>query len=102
LDDLEIAIAQTRLGEAARAQIAEQRAYSIDPNLYFDTARLRSVQGRSEEALALLERVEKSGLNDFAWVKLNPDLQGLSSQPRFVALLRRHLKGLEAVALAAH
>lgn len=101
LDYLEDAIAQTRLGEAARALTAEQRAHSIDPNLYFDTARLRSVQGRTDEALTLLERAEKSGLQDYAWVKLNPDLQSLSAQPRFVALLRRHLKGLEPVPLAA-
>jgi tetratricopeptide (TPR) repeat protein len=93
-DYLEIAIARTRLGDAARAQAAELKALSIDPSLYFDTARLRSVQGRTDEALTLLERGEKNGLHDFAWVKLNPDLQSLSAQPRFMALLQRNLKGL--------
>ena len=62
---LEIAIARTRLGDAARAQAAELKALSIDPKLYFDTARLRSVQGRTDEALTLLERAEKNGLHDF-------------------------------------
>lgn len=100
-DYLEIAIAQTRLGHAAEAQAAEETASSINPKLFFDTARLRSVQGRTGEALTLLERAEKSGLHDFSWVKLNPDLQPLSAQPRFAALLRRHLKGLDAAHLAA-
>lgn len=30
----------------------------------------------------------------YAWVKLNLDLQSLSTQPRFIALLHRNLKGL--------
>ena len=94
-DYLEIAIASARLGEAAQAQAAEEKARSIDPTLYFDTARLRSVLGRTEEALDLLERAEKNGLHDFAWVKVHPDLQSLSTQPRFVAMLHRNLKGLD-------
>jgi tetratricopeptide (TPR) repeat protein len=91
---LEMAIARTRLGDASHAQAAELKALSIDPKLYFDTARLRSVQGRADEALTLLERAEKNGLHDFGWVKLNPDLRSLSGEPRFVALLKRNLKGL--------
>jgi serine/threonine protein kinase/tetratricopeptide (TPR) repeat protein len=93
-DYIEIAIARARLGEAAQAQAAEEKAHSIDPNLYFDTARLRAVQGKTEEALALLERAEKSAFHDFGWVKVNPDLRSLSAEPRFVALLHRNLKGL--------
>jgi tetratricopeptide (TPR) repeat protein len=93
-DYLEIAIARTRLGDAAGAQIAETKARSIDPKLYFDTARLRAVQGQTAAALTLLERAETGGLHDFAWVKLNPDLRSLSTEPRFVALLHRNLKGL--------
>jgi len=52
------------------------------------------VQGQTGAALTLLERAESAGLYDFAWVKLNPDLRSLSNQPRFMALLHRHLKGL--------
>jgi tetratricopeptide (TPR) repeat protein/predicted Ser/Thr protein kinase len=91
---LEIAIARTRLGDLGGAQTAENKARSIDPKLYFDTARLRSIQGRTGEAVELLERAEKNGLTNFAWVKLNPDLRSLSTQPRFVALLHRNIKGL--------
>jgi Flp pilus assembly protein TadD len=91
---LELAIARTRLGDVSQAQAAELKALSIDPKLYFDTARLRSVQGRTDDALTLLERAEKNGLHDFGWVKLNPDLRGLSGDPRFVALVKRNLKGL--------
>ena len=94
VDYLEMAIARTRLGDSARAQAAELKALSIDPKLYFDTARLRSVQGRTDEALTLLERAEKNGLHDFGWVKVNPDLRRLSPEPRFAALLQRNLKGL--------
>jgi serine/threonine protein kinase/tetratricopeptide (TPR) repeat protein len=94
---LELAIARTRLGQTAEAQAAEAKARSIDPNLYLATARLRALQGRTDEALAYLERGEKNGLHDFGWVKLNPDLQSLSTQPRFVALLHRNLKGLDPV-----
>jgi tetratricopeptide (TPR) repeat protein len=91
---LEIAIARTRLGDAAGAQTAAEKARSLDQELYFGTARLRSLQGRPDEAVASLERAEKNGLTNFAWVKLNPDLQSLSTRPGFVAMLHRHLKGL--------
>ncbi len=93
-DYLEIAIARTRLGDLSGAHSAENKAQRIDPKLYFDTARLRSIQGRIGEALELLERAEMGEVRDFAWVKLNPDLRNLSTQPRFRALLHRHLKGL--------
>ncbi len=94
LDYIEIAIARTRLRDAAGAQNAETKARSLDPTLYFDTARLRAVQGQAGAALTLLERAEAGGMHDFAWVKLNLDLQSLSTQPRFIALLHRNLKGL--------
>jgi serine/threonine protein kinase/Flp pilus assembly protein TadD len=93
-DYLEIAIARARLRDAAGAQSAEKKARSIDPKLYFDTARLRAVQGQTGAALTLLERAEAGGMHDFAWVKLNLDLRSLSTQPRFIALLHRNLKGL--------
>jgi len=96
-DYIEIAIARTRLGDAAGAQNAEAKARSIDTKLYFDTARLRAVQGQAGAALTLLERAETAGLHDFAWVKLNPDLRVLSTEPRFVALLHRNLKGLPPI-----
>ena len=96
-DYMEIAVARTRLGQTAEAQAAEAKARLIDPNRYLATARLRAIQGRTDEALTSLERGEKNGLHDFGWVKLNPDLQSLSAQPRFVALLHRNLKGLDAV-----
>ena len=94
---MEIAVARARLGQTAEAQAAEAKAHLINPNLYLATSRLRALQGRTDEALTSLERGEKNGLHDFGWVKLNPDLQSLSAQPRFVALLRRNLKGLEPV-----
>lgn len=98
-DYLQIAIARTRLGDAAGAQAAEEKARAMDPALYFDTARLRAVQGKTEEAVALLERAEKNGLHNFAWVKLNPDLQGLAGEPRMQAMLQRNLKGLDSASL---
>lgn len=94
-DYLEIAIALSRLGRTAEAQAAEAKAHAIDPNLYLATARLCAIQGRTQEALASLERGEKNGLHPFAWMKLDPDLQSLSTQPRFVALLRRNLTGID-------
>ena len=95
-DYLEIAITLTRLGRTAEAQAAEAKARSMDPNQYVATARLWAIQGRTQEALASLERGEKKGLHPFAWMNSDPDLQSLSGQPRFVALLRRNLKGLPA------
>lgn len=96
-DYLEMAIALARLGRTAEAQAAEAKARSIDPNLYMATARFFAIQGRTQEALASLERGEKNGMHPFAWMKVDPDLQSLSSQPRFMALLRRNLKGFESL-----
>jgi len=93
---VELAIALTRLGQAREAEAEEQRALAMDANLHFDIARLRCAQGKTGEALDSLERAEKNLFQDFVWIKINPDLQSLAGQPRFVALLRRHLQGITA------
>jgi tetratricopeptide (TPR) repeat protein len=100
-ENIELAITLTRLGETAAASIAARKARpeqtdpdskSADANFHFDMARLYAVQGMPDEAMHSFERAEQLGFKDYVYAKAHPDLQSLSGNPRFLAMIRRHVK----------
>lgn len=74
------------------AEALARRAREIDPEetcTLYNTACLRATQGRSGEALDLLEQAARSGYRHRAWAEHDPDLAPLRQHPRFRALLDR-------------
>ena len=100
-ENIALAITLTRLGETAAASIAARKARPepavpgskfADADFQFDLARLYTVQGMPDEAMQSLEHAEQLGFKDYVFAKAHPDLQSLSGNPRFLALMRRHIK----------
>jgi tetratricopeptide (TPR) repeat protein len=81
-----------RLGQTANALAAREQAVSLDPTDLIAFAQVSSALGRTNEALDRLELAMKKGFKNYVWLKVQPDLQNLSDQPRFQALLAQYLK----------
>jgi serine/threonine protein kinase/Flp pilus assembly protein TadD len=87
-------IADIRLGEKPSTNYTEEQLASTDPNLNFGLAKIASLQGRTEDALARLEIALDAGLDERTWKMVQPDFDPIRDDPRFQELKRRTL-GLE-------
>lgn len=54
---------------------------------YYNLACIRAIQGRTEEALAELEKAVKAGFKDTSWARRDGDLEPLRADPRFHKIL---------------
>jgi tetratricopeptide (TPR) repeat protein len=60
-----------------------RRRATLDERGYFELAALRSVQGRSEQALIAIDSAFAGGFTNYIWLLLHPDFQGLRDDGRF-------------------
>jgi len=81
-----------RMGQPkGSAQVAD-RAAALDSTAYIEWARLRSVQGRSNESFHQLRRAIDEGFRDLIILKYHPDFQSVRKDPRYAKLLEQYLK----------
>jgi serine/threonine protein kinase/Flp pilus assembly protein TadD len=79
-----------RIGEHAKSFDWARRALAIDPeetSILYNVACVYSLLGRSEEAIACLEKVMEHGTFYKNWAAKDSDLDSLRSDSRFQALL---------------
>jgi serine/threonine protein kinase/lipopolysaccharide biosynthesis regulator YciM len=88
---IELALVLTRLGQSNAARAAARRAAAIDSTSFVDWARLRAVQGRADDAMALLQRAIDGGFRRLVVLKYHPDFAALRGDPRFAALEDRYI-----------
>ena len=88
----QLALVSQRLGLAEEAQSAFRKGAGLAPEEHFEFAQFYSISGTTEEALRELEIAIQKGWSNFVWMKVNPDFQNISGDPRFQALLKQHLK----------
>jgi serine/threonine protein kinase/tetratricopeptide (TPR) repeat protein len=81
-----------RLGQPKGSAQVARRAAAIDSTAYLEWARLRSVQGRTNESLKELRRAIDSGFRDLIILKYDPDFQAVRKDPRCDKLLHEYLK----------
>jgi tetratricopeptide (TPR) repeat protein len=84
--------AYSRQGKLDSARSEYERAVSLYPNYaaaLFNLACLHSLQGNPDLSLSFLERAVEKGFTDFEFIKKEPDLAGLRSDPRYQELLGR-------------
>jgi len=88
----ELGHALTRLGEHARALVADARVVELspeDPTAHYNLACSLALSGHEEAAYAGLERAIELGWDDPVHMAADEDLASLRGQPRFEALLKR-------------
>ena len=84
--------AYSRQGKLDSARSEYERAVSLYPNYaaaLFNLACIHSLQGNLDLSLSFLERAVEKGFTDFKFIKKEPDLAGLRSDPRYQELLAR-------------
>jgi serine/threonine protein kinase/Flp pilus assembly protein TadD len=84
------AVVLARIGDRERSLDWARRALAIDPeesSILYNVACAYAILGRSEEALACLEKVLTHGAWYKTWAENDSDLDSLRSDPRFRALL---------------
>jgi serine/threonine protein kinase/Flp pilus assembly protein TadD len=84
------AVTLARIGDRQRSLDWTRRALAIDPeesSILYNVACAYAILGRSEEALACLEKVLTHGAWYKTWAENDSDLDSLRSDPRFQALI---------------
>jgi tetratricopeptide (TPR) repeat protein len=84
--------AYSRQGQLDSARSEYETAVSLYPNYaaaLLNLACLHSLQGNLDLSLSFLERALEKGFTDFEFIKKEPDLAGLRSDPRYQELLAR-------------
>jgi tetratricopeptide (TPR) repeat protein len=89
---LELAEVLSRLGDHKRAAAAAERAMAFDPNQHLEYANFLVLEGRDDEALQHLQLAFDRGYRNFVWMKVSEDLEPLTGDPRFQALMAKMLK----------
>jgi Flp pilus assembly protein TadD len=81
-----------KIGESARALDWARQSLAIDPEdatMLYNVACVYALGGRSDEAIACLERAVDNGFGHKDWLEHDSDLDSLRGQPRFEALVER-------------
>jgi len=89
---IDLGLVLQRMGQKKSASKAASRAAAIDSTAYLEWARLKAVQGRTDESLQQLRRAIDGGFSDLILLKYHPDFQAVRDDPRMAELLDEHLK----------
>lgn len=87
-----IGAAWAQKGEIQMSIEIAEKAFELDSTSYFNYAVLLSAQGRKHGALDYLEKALKNGYRNIVWIKLNPDLDAIRQEPRFVDLMTKYFE----------
>lgn len=91
---IELALYHLRTGSPDSSRASLDRALAMDSlsaDVRFGAALVAGAAGENGEALGHLERAIGLGFQNYIWMKIHPDLEGLRGDPAFQALLDRHL-----------
>ncbi len=80
----------TRTGATAEGLRVDERLSRLcgdDPLVWYNLACSFALSKRNDDALDALGRSMDLGYDDYEWMKKDPDLSGLNSDPRFQSML---------------
>jgi serine/threonine protein kinase/tetratricopeptide (TPR) repeat protein len=85
--------ASLRLGDNEHGTSLMQQYAKLTPDDHFGRAQLLAIQGRKTEAIDHIEMAIANGYTLYIWIKIHVDFVSLQEEPRFQALLDKHIKG---------
>jgi predicted Zn-dependent protease len=80
----------TRVGRIQDGLAMDQRLAILkpnDPTVAYNLACSLSLIGQTEESIAALKKAVALGYSDLAWMRKDPDLEGVRGLPEFLTLL---------------
>ncbi len=80
-------------GDTANAELLIESALSMvgtDPDMVYDLACTRALQGDADAALGWLDRAIAAGFRKWEHIEQDPDLVSLRNDPRYAELMRSH------------
>ncbi len=86
------AIGYMQLGEPAKALDWAERGLAVDPEdsgVLYNVACVYALSGKTEDALACLDKAVRNGFGHREWLENDSDLDSLRRDSRFEALLRK-------------
>jgi hypothetical protein len=87
-----VGVLHARLAKRVPPPPAGSWGPSLNGDEHLLLATLYAVLGRTSEAIEQLEMAVDKGYRNYVYIRVHPDLESLSGNPRFQTLLRKVLK----------
>jgi tetratricopeptide (TPR) repeat protein len=81
-----------RLGELDSCRLMLHKAIEADSTAHYESATLLCLMGEKPEAIEEIKKALENGYRNLIWLKMNPDLQLLQDDPRFLNLLDEYFE----------
>lgn len=79
-----------RLGDMKTSREMLEKAVRMDSTRHDRFAELLCLQNRIPEAVTQMDLAFRNGYRNLSWIKMNPDILALHSDPDFIRLLRKY------------
>ena len=80
-----------RVGKIEDAKLEAAKAVDLspdDPLMMYNTACFYSRLGEKQSAIEMLKKSIATGLEDYDWIKTDPDFDGIRNEPEFIELMK--------------
>jgi tetratricopeptide (TPR) repeat protein len=85
-----IGTAHARLNDMDSTRLMLQKAIEVDSTAHYEFSTLLCLMGKIPEAIEEIENALENGYRNLTWLKMNPDLQIIQNDDRFIALLNKY------------
>jgi hypothetical protein len=85
-----VSMAERKYDQASALLDAAISVGPVEPEMYYDRACVRSLQGDPQGALADLDRALSAGYRNWDWIDKDPDLSTLRARREFPEFLQKH------------
>lgn len=87
---ISLGVVSARLKDMASSEQMLKKALSLDTVPHIRYAEIYCQQAKVPEAIGQIEKAMSEGYRDIYWLKSNPDLRPIQTQPRFRELIKKY------------
>jgi len=85
-----IGTVHARLNDMDSCRLMLQKAIEVDSTAHYEFSTLLCLMVKIPEAIEEIENALENGYRNLTWLKMNPDLQIIQNDDRFIALLNKY------------